>query len=61
MSRAYDNNQTLQQKIIRGANILAECSIHSWAARPKRIVEREGQRAFYYKRRCDGRIFCRAR
>lgn len=41
MSRAYDNNQTLQQKIIRGANILADNVASTLGPRGRNVLLQE--------------------
>ena len=43
MSREYDDNQTLQQKIMRGANILADNVASTLGPR--------GRNVLYYKRK----------
>jgi chaperonin GroEL len=50
MSRAYDDNQTLQQKIIRGANVLADNVASTLGPKGRNVLLKEkGQQPFITK------------
>ena len=50
MSRAYDDNQTLQQKIIKGANVLADNVASTLGPRGRNVLLQEkGKQPFITK------------
>ena len=50
MSRAYDDNQTLQQKIIRGANVLADNVASTLGPKGRNVLLQEkGKQPFITK------------